>query len=267
MSMNLPWKTAWVTGAGRGIGKALVKQLSREGVTVYASSRTVSELHLLKDETPSYPGRIVPVPLDITSREQVDDLIASWEQGDGVPDLVVLNAGNHDPFPAQVFSAQRCSELLRVNLHGTINCIDPVLKSFIARDRGQLAVMASVAGYRGLPTAAAYGAGKAALINLCEALKLDLYRTSVKLQVINPGFVRTPLTDKNDFKMPALMEADQAADRIIQGLLSERFEITFPRRFTFALKLLRILPYSWYFKLISRTVKTDNPVITSEKHG
>lgn len=267
MNRKLPWKTAWVTGAGRGIGEALVKQLSKEGVTVYASSRTLTELQRLKDETSNYPGRIVPVPLNITKREQIDDLFASWEQGEGVPDLVVLNAGNHDPFSAQEFSAQRCSELFQVNLQGTINCIDPVLKSFIARDRGQLVVMASVAGYRGLPTAAAYGAGKAALINLCEALRLDLYRTSVKLQVINPGFVRTPLTDKNDFKMPALMEADQAADRIIQGLLSKRFEITFPRRFTFVLKMLRILPYSWYFKLISRTVKTDKPVITSEKHG
>ncbi len=127
--------------------------------------------------------------------------------------------------------------------------------------------MASVAGYRGLPTAAAYGASKAALINLCESLWLDLKGSGIRLQVINPGFVRTPLTEKNDFKMPALIEPDEAAERILKGLLSDRFEITFPKRFVYLLKLLRILPYRWYFNLISRTVKTDNPAIVSEKHG
>lgn len=267
MNNSLPWKSVWITGAGRGIGRALAELLCRKGLTVYTSSRTSDELWRLHEECKELQGIIVPVPMDITDRQQIEDMVASWDSGSGVPDLVVLNAGNHDPFPAREFSADRCSKLLQINLHGTLNCIDPILNRFLERDQGQLAVMASVAGYRGLPTAAAYGAGKAALINLCEALRLDLYGTGVKLQVINPGFVRTPLTDKNDFKMPALMEADEAAERILQGLLSQRFEITFPKRFTFFLKLLRLLPYSWYFVLISRTVKTDNPTVTSEKHG
>jgi len=265
MDKQLPWKTAWVTGAGRGIGKALVKQLCRGGITVYASSRTESELKNLEAETESYSGNVISIPLDITDREQIAKLFRRWDDGTNEPDLVILNAGSHDPFAAQQFDAERCEKLLQINLLGTINCIDPVLKRFIREGSGHIAVMASVAGYRGLPTAAAYGASKAALINLCEALHLDLHETAVKLQVINPGFVRTPLTDKNNFKMPALMEPDKAAERIIQGLCSDRFEITFPRRFTYMLKLLRLLPYRWYFNLISRTVKTDNPQ-ASEHH-
>lgn len=255
MEHRLPWHTVWITGAGRGIGEALTHLFSRLGVTVYASSRNVSELERLKENCRHYAGMVVPIPLDITDSHQIADMMESWDLGRGLPGLVILNAGTHDPFPAQEFSATRSERLLNTNLIGTLKCIEPVLKRYIEQDAGHLAIMASVAGYRGLPTAAAYGAGKAAIINLCEALRLDLYRTNVKLQVINPGFVRTPLTDKNDFQMPALIEPDDAAKRILRGLLSSKFEITFPKRFTFFLKLLRILPYSWYFYLVSRIVK------------
>lgn len=267
MDESLPWKKVWVTGAGRGIGAALVKRFCCEGLTVYASSRTFTELLRLQEECIGFAGKVIPMQVDITNSRQVADLMAELEMLAGELDLIVLNAGTHDPFPAQEFSAQRCKALLQVNLQGTINCIDPALKHFMQQGRGHLAVMASVAGYRGLPTAAAYGAGKAALINLCEALRLDLQGSGIKLQIINPGFVRTPLTDKNAFKMPALMEADQAAECILQGLLSHSFEITFPKRFTYLLKLLRILPYSWYFKLVGGSVKTDKTVVTDEKHG
>jgi len=252
---SLPWQSAWITGAGRGIGAALAELLCQRGVTVYASARNQTELTQLKQRLRGAPGKIIPVALDITDRLQIDALMQLWQQQADVPDLVVLNAGTHDPFPALEFTAERCRALLDVNLQGTLNCLDPVLKYFNEQDRGQIAVMASVAGYRGLPTAAAYGAGKAALINLCEALYLDLQGGGVKLQVINPGFVRTPLTDKNKFSMPALMEPEEAAERILDGLLSNRFEIAFPRRFVYLLKLMRILPYRWYFSLVSKTTQ------------
>jgi short-subunit dehydrogenase len=256
MQATVPWKTVWITGAGRGIGKALVLLCVQKGMTVYASSRTASELNSLEYSCKHLAGVVIPVPLDITDTKQLSNIVNNWELACGVPDLVILNAGTHDPFTAQSFCAQRCKNLFDINLQGTINCLDPVLKRMLMRNSGQIAVMSSVAGYRGLPTAAAYGASKAALINLCEALRLDLMDTNVKLQVINPGFVRTSLTAKNDFKMPAIIEPEAAAEIIFKGLLSSRFEIAFPRRFIYFLKLLRILPYNWYFKLIGKNVNT-----------
>ena len=133
-----------------------------------------------------------------------------------------------------------------------------VLPRFIGKQAGHVAVVSSVAGYRGLPTSAAYGASKAALINMCEALKPELDRYGVKLSLICPGFVRTPLTDRNAFPMPFLMEAEEAAERIVNGLLRGKFEITFPRRFTWWLKLGRCLPYAWYFLLTRRMVPTND---------
>jgi short-subunit dehydrogenase len=130
--------------------------------------------------------------------------------------------------------------------------LEALLPAYLAARRGHIAVVASVAGYRGLPTGAAYGATKAALVNLCEALKFDLDRAGVKLQLVNPGFVKTPLTDQNEFRMPALMPVEKAVARMIAGLESERFEITFPRRFTWQMKLLRLLPYPFYFAVTRR---------------
>ena len=256
MSNKLPWKNVWITGAGRGIGKSLALLCAQQGMTVYASSRTASELNDLVTSAESFSGSILPRVLDITDQDQIALLMNDWDDSTGLPDLVILNAGTHDPFTADNFSADRCKRLLDINLQGSINCLDPVLKRMLFRNSGHIAVMASVAGYRGLPTASIYGASKAALINLCEALKLDLGDSNLKLQVINPGFVRTKLTDKNAFKMPGLMDSETAAQRIMQGLLSQRFEIVFPKRFVWCLKLLRILPYSWYFKLIGKTVNT-----------
>ena len=136
---------------------------------------------------------------------------------------------------------------------GAINCLAPLLERMRARGRGRIAVVASVAGYGGLPTAAAYGATKAALINMIESLKPDCDRLGIKLQLVNPGFVKTPLTDKNDFPMPFLLPVEKAVDAFVAGLASDRFEITFPRRFALLLKLLNALPYGVYFKLIRRS--------------
>ncbi|RTE65280.1 SDR family NAD(P)-dependent oxidoreductase [Amphritea opalescens] len=269
---TLPWKSAWITGAGRGIGAELSRLLCRHGVTVYGSARSTEQLAQLQQELASSAGTFIPVPIDIGDLDSLQQQFNLWDQQGLMPELVVLNAGTHDAFSASDFSAQRCKALLDINLQGTINCLDPVLYRYLhgvdqnqdsiaepltarqgpSASRGHIAVVASVAGYRGLPTAAAYGAGKAALINLCEALRFDLQGSGVKLQLINPGFVRTPLTEQNDFPMPALMEADEAARRILKGLLSQRFEIVFPRRFVYLLKLFRLLPYSCYFSLVKR---------------
>ncbi|MBN3564357.1 SDR family NAD(P)-dependent oxidoreductase [Aliamphritea spongicola] len=249
---KLPWERVWVTGAGRGIGAALATQLCRAGVDVLASARSATELEALQQSLADAPGKLLIEPLDICQPDQIRSCFQRWQYAGTLPDLAVLNAGTHDPFPVEAFKAQRCQALLNVNLYGTLNCIEPLLEHYLPLKRGHIAVMASVAGYRGLPTAAAYGAGKAALINLCESLYLDLADSGVRIQVINPGFVRTPLTDKNDFAMPALMEPEDAAGAIIQGLMRDRFEISFPGRFVIWLKFLRLLPYNWYFKAIAK---------------
>jgi len=277
LDSRVPWKTAWVTGAGRGIGAELTRLLCRQGVTVYGSARSSEELEQLRQELSHCDGELIPVVLDIRDSHAVQQLFHDWDDVGIMPELVVLNAGSHDPFSVYEFSSQRCKELLEINLQGTINCLDPVLYRYLKRDgaterqkqtepsapgglSGQIAVVSSSAGYRGLPVAAAYGAGKAALINLCESLRLDLRGSGIRLQLINPGFVRTPLTDKNDFPMPALMEPDEAARRIVKGLLSDRFEIIFPRHFVYLLKLFRVMPYRWYFWLVGRVTGAGRDV-------
>lgn len=246
------WQTAWITGASQGIGRALASALCQQGVDVYVSARNSAALETLALSLRDQPGRLIPCPLDIRDSTAIEACFKRWNNSNSLPDLIVLNAGTHDPFTAREFSADRVEALLDTNLTGTLRALDPSLRYCLQRGRGQIAIMASVAGYRGLPTAAAYGASKAALINLTEALRLDLHGSSIDLRLINPGFVRTPLTDKNTFSMPALLEPEQAAQAIITGLAGNRFEISFPARFTLLLKLLRCLPYSWYFPLVRK---------------
>ena len=243
---------AWITGAGKGIGRALTLQLAAEGWTVSASSRTENELRALEVESQNLQGNIHAFQLDVTSKDIVASTVHAIELNHGALDLVVLNAGTHIPITAASLEIEYIRHLMNVNFFGTINCLAAVLPRFRHRRAGQVAVVASVAGYRGLPTSAAYGATKAALINMCESLYLELLRDGVTISLINPGFVRTPLTERNPFPMPFLIEPDDAAHRIIDGLNSKRFEITFPKRLTWPLKMLRLLPYSLYFQIIKR---------------
>ena len=194
-------------------------------------------------------------PLDITDHAAVRDAVARIEAEHGPIDVAVLNAGTHQPVSAAEFTAEGLRELMEINVMGTAACLEALMPRMIARGRGRIAVVASVAGYRGLPTSAYYGATKAALINLTELLKFDLDRAGVTIQLIDPGFVKTPLTDRNEFPMPFLISAELAADRIASGLRSRRFEIAFPRRFVWILKLLRCLPYALYFPLVGRSTR------------
>ena len=197
----------------------------------------------------------MPWPLDITDHGAVQAAVARIEAERGPIDVAVLNAGTHQPVAAGEFTAAGLRALIELNVMGTAACLEAVMPRMIARGRGRIAVVASVAGYRGLPTGAYYGATKAALINLTESLRFDLDRAGVTIQLIDPGFVRTPLTDRNDFPMPFLIDADLAADRIARGLRSSRFEIAFPRIFVALLKLLRLLPYRLYFPLVDRATR------------
>lgn len=245
----------WITGASSGIGRALALRLARDGAVVAASARRLEELERLAAEALGGAGRIVPFAIDVTDRAATIETVDRIEQQLGPIEVAVLAAGTHRPVTARRFDARDLARLVEVNLLGTANALEPVMRAMIARRRGRIAVVSSVAGYRGLPTAAYYGATKAALINLAECLKFDLDRLGVHLQLIDPGFVETPLTDRNDFAMPFLMDPDEAARRIAKGLGSRRFEVTFPKRFTWWLKLLRCLPYALYFPIMARTTR------------
>lgn len=242
----------WITGASSGIGRAAALELARRGHSVAASARSADKLDALAREAASLAGEIHPAPLDVTDQAAARQVHERIEREIGAPDVVVLAAGNHQPVAARDFTADGLRKLVEINLMGVANCLEPAMQAMIARRGGQLAIVSSIAGYRGLPTSAYYGATKAALINLAEALRFDLVKHGVHMQLIDPGFVRTPLTDKNDFSMPFLMEVDDAARRLVDGLDSRRFEVTFPKRFTWILKGLRCLPYALYFPLVGR---------------
>lgn len=246
-------KIVWITGAGKGIGRELAKRYAAEGWVVAASARTENDLKTLSEEATA--SRIKAYPLDVTDAKSVSSLVRDIEETLGPLDLVILNAGTHLPTPAVNFSVDQFRHLVETNVMGTVNGLAPVLETFLRRRSGHIAVVASLAGYRGLPGAAAYGATKAALINMCEALNPELQRGGVKLSLINPGFVETPLTAKNDFPMPFLISAEDAAARIIRGLAQSKFEISFPNRFAILMKLLRLLPDRLFFVLTRRMLR------------
>lgn len=246
-------RIAWVTGAGKGIGRQLALRLAEEGWIVAASSRTEADLKDLEAACPSHLIR--GFPLDVTQAADTEEVVQKIETALGPLDLVVLNAGTHLPMPASEFSTAIFRRLVDTNLMGTVHGLSTIIPPMIARKSGRILVVASLAGYRGLPTAAAYGATKAALINMCEALRPELGKKGVVLQLINPGFVKTPLTDKNKFSMPYLMPVEAAVEAIMRGLRSEKFEIAFPGRFAFLMKVLRCLPDPIFFTLTTRMIK------------
>jgi len=246
-------KIAWVAGAGKGIGRAVARRLALEGWVVAVSARTTADLASLATECRT--GSIHPYPLDVTDKAATGETLALIEKELGELDLVILNAGTHSPMPAEDFSVETFRFLTETNLMGPVNGLACIIPRFIERKRGHIAVVASLAGYRGLPTAAAYGATKAAVINMCEALKPELEAHGVRISLINPGFVETPLTDRNDFPMPFLISAEAAAERILRGLRRGQFEIAFPWRFAMLMKLLRLLPNGLFFALTRRMVR------------
>ena len=198
------------------------------------------------------PGSISAFPLDVTNPESVASVQGSILSTFGSIDVAVLNAGTHKPTPANAFNRADFDELFQLNVMGCVNMLETLLPTLLGQRSGRVAIVASLAGYRGLPTAAAYGASKAALINLCEALRIELEGSGVIVQLINPGFVKTPLTDKNPFEMPSLISAETAAQKIADGLARDRFEVRFPPLFAGIMSVLRHLPFSLYSYLIRK---------------
>ncbi len=245
-------KTAWLIGASTGIGAALANALAAEGCRVVISARRSAS-----DVRAQFPALIDYLPLDVLDADACRQVALRTERILGnAPDLVLYAAGAWQPMGVADFDAVTAARLMAVNYMGAVNVLAAVLPGARARRSGHIAVIASVAGYRGLPHAAAYGPTKAALINLCESLAPELSREGVRLRLVNPGFVATPMTAINDFPMPFLLTADNAARRLVDALArSNRFEITFPKRFTWWLKLLRLLPYGAYLALMRHVVR------------
>ena len=243
-------KIAWLTGASTGIGRAVALRLAADGWRVAASARNAEALASLAAEAP--PGSIVPYPLDVTDRDACIACAERIERELGPLDLALFNAGAHRPMPAAEFSSATVRALLDINVMGVAHGLEAVLPRLIARRAGRVMIVASLAGYRGLPTAAAYGASKAALINMAEALRPELAMQGVILQLVNPGFVKTPMTDRNRFPMPFLITAEEAAAAILRGMRGDRFEITFPTLFACFMKLVRVIPDRIYFHLTRR---------------
>ena len=251
--MNKPirdWagQRVWIIGASSGIGAALATALLQRGALVAVSARRAEALQAVA----AGQGEALVLAFDLTDDDAfirtADDLFQHW----GGIDLVVFCAGAYAPMRAWQLDANDIDRLLAINLRAPMAATARLIPQLLQQGSGALAFVSSVAGYRGLPKAAAYGPTKAALINFAEALYLDLAPRGLSVYLINPGFVATPMTAANDFEMPALISPQQAAEEIIAGFARGSFEIHFPRRFTYWLKLLRMLPYGLYFALVRR---------------
>lgn len=243
---------AWITGASTGIGRAVALELVRRGWRVAATARNADLLNTLADEARALGGRVDPHPGDVTDRAGMAAMVAGIECDSGVIALAMLNAGGFFPDPRGEIIGESFRRTLTLNADGTLNCLEPLLPAMRERGRGQVAVMASVAGYGGLPTAASYCMAKSGLIALCESLRPTLAPTGIGMQVICPGYVRTPLSDQVKGPRPFLIEVDDAARRICNGFERGGFEIAFPRRMVWSLKALRRLPYPVLFWLMAR---------------
>jgi NAD(P)-dependent dehydrogenase (short-subunit alcohol dehydrogenase family) len=241
----------WLTGASSGIGKAVALELARRGWTVASTARRLPELEALASEAAGLKGRIVAHPGDVTDREGMAALLDTIEAMHGPVALGFFNAGVAPYVKAGALDIDAFRQSFEINVMGAVNGLAPLLERMGARGKGQVAVNASIAGYGGLPRAAAYGASKAAAIHMCEALKYDCDNLGLTIQVVNPGFIDTPLTQKNDFPMPFLMTMDEAGRRCVDGFERGGFEINFPRRLAFILKAMNLLPYGLYFRLVA----------------
>lgn len=237
---------AWVTGGSTGIGAAIARKLAAEGWTVAVSARGAEALESLAAGF-SGRGRLLPFALDVTDAEAVRRTAQQIEAECGPIALAVLSAGTFKAEEAKSFTAARVKLHFDLNVMGVAHVLEALLPAMIARRKGQVAIISSVAGYRGLPTSPSYSGSKAALIAMAEALKLDCDRYNVKIQIVNPGFIKTPLTDKNEFPMPFLMPVEDAAEALYRGLCGSGFEIAFPRPFVWIMKLIRLLPNPLYF--------------------
>ena len=246
----------WISGGSTGIGKATAKKFIYEGWNVAVTARNLEELKKLKSEIENTNNinKLYIFQCDIKDIEQVKNIVKKIEEI-GPINLTILNAGTTHPYTEE-FNINYYNHVVETNISGTLNCISSIYPFYKKRREGHLSIVSSMVGYRGLPTASAYTMTKAALINLAESLYFDFRKIGVRVSLINPGFIKTRLTDKNNFPMPFLKSSDYAANIIYKGLMNKKkFEIIFPLPWFIIMKLARLLPYKIYFYLVSKITK------------
>jgi NAD(P)-dependent dehydrogenase (short-subunit alcohol dehydrogenase family) len=249
----------WVVGASSGIGAELARTLHRRGARVALSARRLDALREVMANAPAPPvdaedPTLPPefVALDVNDAQAVAQACAGLQARWGGIDLVLWVAGIYTPMQAQNFDLPTANRMLQTNLVAVYNGLAAVLPMLLSQGKGGIALVSSVAGYSGLPQAMVYGPTKAAMINLAEALYFDLRPAGVGIYLVSPGYVDTPATAGNEYTMPALISASQAADETLAGIAAGQFEVHYPKRFTRFLKFARLLPYRLYFALVRR---------------
>lgn len=227
-------KTYWLIGASEGLGRALAQQLAAAGATLVLSARSKDRLKSLCAELPD--ARVVP--LDVTDHAAIR--IAAAEVG--TIDGIIYNAGAYDPMSAAKWDSDAALLMADVNFMGVMRVMGEVVPGFVANGKGDITLIGSLAGYHGLPKSIGYAASKAGVVSLAETMRHDLKDTGVTIRIVNPGFIKTRLTDKNEFKMPMLMEPEQAAHRVFKAMQSRRFRTDFPAPFSWFIRLVDYLP-------------------------
>lgn len=243
--MNWQGKRYWLIGASEGLGAALARKLSSAGVEVILSARSEDRL---KELVAELPGIASYVTLDVSDRASVEAAAAEVGQIDGM----IYLAGVYWPMKAQDWNAEQAEAMADVNFTGAMRAVGAVVPAMVARDAGHIVITGSLSGFRGLPGAIGYSASKAGTMALAESLHADLRKTGVRVQVANPGFIRTRLTDKNDFKMPFLMEPEDAAQEVFELMNDEgTFKRSFPRGFSLLFRASQFMPDWMYYRLFA----------------
>ena len=245
-------KTIWITGGSTGIGKALAIKFASKGWNVAISARRIE---LLNEISNSYEN-ISGFPLDVTNKEKCKEVFQEIKNKFGDVDICFFSTGTWDPKKEKEIDVEQIENVFKVNFFGTVNSIKAVEQYFRDKKKGIITIVSSIAGYRGLPNSTGYGPSKSALNNLAESLYFDFKRYNVRVCLVSPGFIKTPMTDKNDFKMPFLKTTEYAAEKIYDGLINKKvFEIHFPKSLTLILKVLSLLPNKIYFNVIGKMTK------------
>jgi len=231
---SLSGKTYWLIGASEGLGRELAKQLDAQGAQLVVSARKPERLETLRSALSQ--ARIVV--MDVTDRKSVQQAIECIGEIDGV----IYNAGTYEPMQASEWDSEKALTMLDVNFIGAMRVLGAIVPRFVAKGQGDVTLIGSLAGYRGLPASIGYSASKAALRSLAETMRFDLRGTGVDVRLVNPGFIKTRLTQKNDFHMPMLMTPEKAARRVIKAMERRRFRTDFPAPFSWAIRVFGILP-------------------------
>ena len=245
-------KVIWITGGGTGIGKAVAIKFANQGWKVAISGRRENILKEVEDINPN----IKSFPLDVNDKGKCFEIMKNIKEEFGDIDICFFSTGTWDPKKEREIDVEQIEKVFKVNFFGTLNCIKSVEDHFRNRKNGIVTIVSSIAGYKGLPNSTGYGPSKAALNNLAESLYFDFGRYNVRVCLVSPGFIKTPMTDKNDFKMPFLKTPEYSADKIYNGLInSNKFEIHFPKSLTLILKFFKIIPDRLYFYLVKKMTK------------